>query len=55
MKKKDKKVATKELTERNLLSAVIAATNADNTKGAIVALGCETDFVAKRRRFRSFG
>lgn len=33
---------------------VLAKTNADNTKGAIIALNCETDFVAKNESFVQF-
>jgi elongation factor Ts len=33
---------------------VLAKTNADNTKGAIIALNCETDFVAKNETFVQF-
>jgi elongation factor Ts len=33
---------------------VLAKTNADNTKGAIIALNCETDFVAKNEAFVQF-
>ena len=33
---------------------VLAGTNSDNTKGAIIALNCETDFVAKNESFVKF-
>lgn len=33
---------------------VLAKTNAENTKGAIIALNCETDFVAKNESFVQF-
>ncbi|MRI64166.1 elongation factor Ts [Ornithobacterium rhinotracheale] len=51
LRKKGQKVAAKRADRETSEGAVIAATNADNTKGAIVALGCETDFVAKGEGF----
>uniref|UniRef100_UPI0039A5AC9F translation elongation factor Ts n=1 Tax=Ornithobacterium rhinotracheale TaxID=28251 RepID=UPI0039A5AC9F len=51
LRKKGQKVAAKRADRETSEGAVIAATNADNTKGAIIALGCETDFVAKGEGF----
>lgn len=51
LRKKGQKVAAKRADRETSEGAVIAATNADNSKGAIVALGCETDFVAKNDDF----
>ncbi|MGV4529711.1 translation elongation factor Ts [Ornithobacterium rhinotracheale] len=51
LRKKGQKVAAKRADRETSEGAVIAATNVDNTKGAIVALGCETDFVAKGEGF----
>lgn len=51
LRKKGQKVAAKRADRETSEGTVIAATNADNTKGAIVALGCETDFVAKGEGF----
>ncbi|MGI9527514.1 MAG: translation elongation factor Ts [Weeksellaceae bacterium] len=51
LRKKGQKVAAKRADRETSEGAVIASTNSDNTKGVIVALGCETDFVAKNEDF----
>ncbi|GIJ94398.1 elongation factor Ts [Capnocytophaga stomatis] len=51
LRKKGQKVAAKRADRDSSEGAVIAKVNADNTKGAIVSLNCETDFVAKNEAF----
>lgn len=47
LRKQGQKVAAKRADRDSSEGAVIAKVNADSTKGVIVALNCETDFVAK--------
>lgn len=51
LRKKGQKVAANRADRDSTEGAVIAKVNADNTKGAIIALNCETDFVAKNEDF----
>ncbi|MFD1094282.1 translation elongation factor Ts [Salegentibacter chungangensis] len=51
LRKKGQKVAAKRADRDSSEGAAIAKTNADNTKGAIISLNCETDFVAKNDDF----
>lgn len=51
LRKKGQKVAEKRADRDSSEGAVIAKVNADNTKGAIISLNCETDFVAKNENF----
>ncbi|MDR3272221.1 MAG: translation elongation factor Ts [Flavobacteriaceae bacterium] len=51
LRKKGQKVAANRADRESHEGAVIAAVNADHTKGAIVSLNCETDFVAKNADF----
>ncbi len=51
LRKKGQKVAAKRADRDSSEGAVIATVNADKTKGAIVSLNCETDFVAKNDGF----
>ena len=51
LRKKGQKVAAKRADRDSSEGAVIAKVNADATKGAIVSLNCETDFVAKNDSF----
>lgn len=51
LRKKGQKVAAKRADRETTEGAAIATANADNTKVAIIALGCETDFVAKNEDF----
>lgn len=51
LRKKGQKVAAKRADRETSEGAVIAATSSENKKGVIVALGCETDFVAKNDDF----
>jgi len=51
LRKKGQKVAAKRADRDTSEGAVIASVNDDNTKGAIISLNCETDFVAKNDAF----
>lgn len=51
LRKKGQKVAAKRADRDSSEGAAIAITNADNTKGVIISLNCETDFVAKNDDF----
>ncbi|MDD4820127.1 MAG: translation elongation factor Ts [Flavobacteriales bacterium] len=51
LRKKGQKVAANRADRASSEGAVIATVNADGTKGAIVALNCETDFVGKNESF----
>ena len=51
LRKKGQKVAANRADRESTEGAVIAKVNSDNTKGVIIALNCETDFVAKNEDF----
>jgi elongation factor Ts len=51
LRKKGQKVAANRADRESTEGAVIAKVNEDNTLGAIIALNCETDFVAKNEAF----
>ncbi|TBW30101.1 translation elongation factor Ts [Gramella sp. KN1008] len=51
LRKKGQKVAAKRADRESSEGAAIAKVNADNTKGAVISLNCETDFVAKNEDF----
>ena len=51
LRKKGQKVAANRADRDSHEGAVIAKVNEDNTMGAIIALNCETDFVAKNDSF----
>ena len=51
LRKKGQKVAANRADRESAEGAVIAKVNGDNTKGVIIALNCETDFVAKNDAF----
>ncbi|WP_394747389.1 translation elongation factor Ts [Spongiimicrobium salis] len=51
LRKKGQKVAAKRADRESSEGAAIAKTNADNTVGAAIVLGCETDFVGKNENF----
>ncbi|SHF74727.1 translation elongation factor Ts (EF-Ts) [Salegentibacter echinorum] len=55
LRKKGQKVAAKRADRDSAEGVAIAKLNADNTKGAIVSLNCETDFVAKNEDFITLG
>ena len=51
LRKKGQKIAAKRADRESSEGAVIAKVNDDATKGVIVSLNCETDFVAKNEDF----
>lgn len=51
LRKKGQKVAAKRADRESSEGAVIAKVNDDATKGVIISLNCETDFVAKNDDF----
>ena len=51
LRKKGQKVAEKRADRESAEGAAIAKVNANHTKGAIISLNCETDFVAKNESF----
>lgn len=51
LRKKGQKVAANRADRESSEGAVIAKVNEDNTLGVIIALNCETDFVAKNAAF----
>lgn len=51
LRKKGQKVAAKRSDRDAAEGVVIAATTADGTRGALIVLNCETDFVAKNEGF----
>lgn len=51
LRKQGQKVAAKRADREASEGAVLAACNADNTRGTIINLNCETDFVAKNDSF----
>lgn len=54
LRKKGQKVAAKRGDNETKEGLVIAQTTSDNKKGVLIALNCETDFVAKNDDFREF-
>lgn len=53
IREKGKLVASKRADRETKEGAVIARTTADNKKGILVCLGCETDFVSKNAEFQA--
>lgn len=51
LRKKGQKVAAKRADRASSEGVVLAKSNADSTKGIILSLNCETDFVAKNDDF----
>jgi len=51
LRKKGQKVAAKRADRASTEGAAIAIVNSDNTEGAVIVLGCETDFVGKNDSF----
>ena len=51
LRKKGQKVAANRADRESTEGAVIAKVNADNTRGVVIALNCETDCVAKNDDF----
>ncbi|SFV31122.1 translation elongation factor Ts [Thermoflavifilum thermophilum] len=54
LRKKGAKIAAQRSDREAKEGVVIARTNAEGTKGVLVLLSCETDFVAKNQDFVSF-
>ncbi len=54
LRKKGQKLAAKRADREATEGVVIALTNEDNTKGVIVNISCETDFVSRNDAFVSF-
>lgn len=54
LRKQGQKVAAKRSDREAKEGVVIAQTNSDNTKGYVVTIACETDFVAKNADFVAF-
>ncbi|MFN6945258.1 MAG: translation elongation factor Ts [Cytophagaceae bacterium] len=55
LRKKGQKVSAARSDKEASEGSVFVKTNADNTEGVIVALNCETDFVAKNDEFQNLG
>ena len=55
LRKKGQKVSASRADRATSEGSVFVRTNNDSTKGLIVALGCETDFVAKNEEFQALG
>lgn len=53
IREKGKLVAAKRSDRETSEGSVIALTNSNHTKGVLVCLGCETDFVAKNADFQA--
>ncbi|HEA21493.1 hypothetical protein LCGC14_1095470 [marine sediment metagenome] len=51
LRKKGQKVAAKRADRESSEGAAIAKVNSDDTKGVVISLNCETDFVAKNDDF----
>jgi elongation factor Ts len=51
LRKKGQKVAAKRADRESTEGAAIAVVNEDHTEGAVIVLGCETDFVGKNESF----
>jgi elongation factor Ts len=54
LRKQGQKVAAKRADRDATEGLVIAKTTADNTRGVLVCVNCETDFVAKNNDFTAF-
>lgn len=54
LRKQGQKVAAKRSDREAKEGLVIAQTNGDNTKGYVVTISCETDFVSKNADFIAF-
>lgn len=54
LRKKGQKVAAKRSDRETKEGVAITQTSDDNTKGVVISLSCETDFVAKNEEFVQF-
>src|SRR5690606_18026723 len=55
LRKKGQKVSASRSDRETTEGAIFVKTNDAKTEGALVALGCETDFVAKNEEFQALG
>ncbi|MEL6412561.1 MAG: translation elongation factor Ts [Bacteroidota bacterium] len=55
LRKKGQKVSAARADKETTEGAVFAQTNATHSQGALIALSCETDFVAKNEAFQQLG
>lgn len=55
LRKKGQKVSEKRADRQTKEGSVFVQTNGDNTVAVAIALGCETDFVAKNDDFQNLG
>jgi elongation factor Ts len=55
LRKKGQKVSASRADRETSEGSVFVSTNADATEGVLVALNCETDFVAKNEEFQALG
>lgn len=55
LRKKGQKVSASRSDRETTEGAIFVKTNEDRTEGVLVALGCETDFVAKNEEFQALG
>jgi len=55
LRKKGQKVSASRADKQTNEGAVFIKTNSDETEGILVALGCETDFVAMNEEFQNLG
>lgn len=55
LRKKGQKVSEKRADRATSEGSVFIKTNSDNSLAALIALGCETDFVAKNEEFQQLG
>ena len=51
LRKKGQKIAEKRADRDSSEGAVVSKINSDNTKGVVISLNCETDFVAKNETY----
>ena len=54
LRKKGQKVAANRADRISSEGAVLAKVNSENTKGVLVSINCETDFVAKNESYLNF-
>lgn len=54
LRKRGQKIASKRADREATEGVVLAVTNEESTKGALIVLNCETDFVAKNDDFVKF-
>lgn len=55
LRKKGQKVSAARSERETSEGAIFVETNADATEGTLIALGCETDFVAKNEEYQTLG